>query len=196
MLAILFAVIVFAFLVLGAVVFLVCILVPPARKFALSAALWCAMWGPCSICWMTLAGLGLIARAFWTKNGDVTFFHTPTMAASFGWAYLIAGVLMTITVATTTALLHQALIRRFTFPLFRLYATAVIAGIGSVFGWCLSWWFMSLEVPHHMALPLELSVMLLLVFGFGIAAYKGARSLRGSPPSKLTWITPEEFAGP
>jgi hypothetical protein len=37
--------------------------------------------------------------------------------------------------------------------------------------------------------------MLILILGFGIAAYKGARGLRGEAPTNFTWITPEEFAG-
>lgn len=47
MLPLLFAMIVFFFLLLGSLVFVVCILAPQTRRFALSAALWCALWGPC-----------------------------------------------------------------------------------------------------------------------------------------------------
>jgi hypothetical protein len=97
-LLLIFAGIVFAFLVVGSLVFLVCVLLPPARRFALSAALWCAMWGPCAVGLMTIAGLGLVAAVFTTKNGDVTSWHSPNLLAAFGWGYLTLGMLMTIAV--------------------------------------------------------------------------------------------------
>jgi len=146
MLPLLFAIIIFVFLLLGSLVFLACVLVPPTRRYALSAALWCAVWGPCSVGLMVLAGLGLIAEAFITKDGDMQRFHTPKLVAAFGWGYLILGVVTTTAIATGTAWLHQALVRRLTFALFRLYATAVSAGIGSVFGWGLGWWMMEKEI--------------------------------------------------
>ncbi len=37
--------------------------------------------------------------------------------------------------------------------------------------------------------------MLVLVSGFGITAYEGARGLRGSAPKNFTWISAEEFGG-
>jgi hypothetical protein len=39
------------------------------------------------------------------------------------------GVLITIAVATGGAWLHQVLVRRFTFALFRLYVTVVLPGL-------------------------------------------------------------------
>jgi hypothetical protein len=86
MILLLFAAIVFIFLALGSLVFVACVLVPPTRKYALSAALWCAVWGPCSVGLMTLAGLGLVASAFITKAGDMQSFHGPRLLAAFGWA--------------------------------------------------------------------------------------------------------------
>jgi hypothetical protein len=194
MLPLLFAMIVFVFLLLGSLVFVVCTLVPQTRRFALSAALWCALWGPCSVVLMVLAGLGLVTAAFIGRDRDVQWFHAPRLVATFGWGYLILGVLITIAVATSGAWLHQALVRRFTFALFRVYATVVSAGIGSVFGWCLGWWLLWKEVTRYV-LPWWLSGMLILIVGFGTAAYKGARGLRGEAPTSFTWISPEEFAG-
>ena len=65
------------------------------------------------------------------------------------------------------------------FVLFRLYATAVCAGIGSVFGWALSWW-LTWEATGKYGFILSCVGMLGLVLGFGTAAYKGARLLRGT----------------
>jgi len=181
-------------MLIGAVAFLICVLVPPVRRYALSVALWCVIWGPCSIALMTLAGLALVAAAFITKSGDVQSFHSPRLLSVFGRGYLIAGVLSTAAVATVAAWLHQFVVRRFTFALFRLYATVVVAGIGSVFGWCISWWMLSREVPY--VWTWSLLSMLVLVAGFGAAGYKGARKLRGEAPRDFTWVSPEEFTGP
>jgi hypothetical protein len=194
MLLLLFAAIIFIFLAIGSLVFVACVFVRPTRKYALSAALWCAVWGPCSVGLMTLAGLGLVATAFIAKDGDVQSFHAPKLLAAFGWGYLIVGVLITMAVATGVAWIHQKVVRRSTFTLFRLYATAVSGGIGSVFGWCLGWWLMWKEVAHY-GLVLWCVGMLVLVAAFATAAYKCARQLRGKAPTSFTWISPEEFAG-
>lgn len=193
MLFVLFAMIVFFFMLVGAGAFILCVLIPSTRRYALSVALWIATWGPCSVAFMTLTGLAFVAGAFISKSGDVQRLHLPGLVSVFGWGSLIAGTVSTAIVATVVAWLHQFVVRRFTFALFRLYATAVVAGIGSVFGWSLSWWMLSLEVPHVWAWSL-LSIALLVVW-FGAAAYRGARGLRGEAPRSLTWVLPEEFDG-
>jgi hypothetical protein len=193
MLPLLFAIIVFLFMVVGAAVFLICVVVPPFRRFALSAALWCVTWGPCSVALMTLAGLALVADAFITKNGSAQSLHSPKLLSVFGWGYLIAGALSTAAVATVAAWLHQFIVRRFTFALFRVYATLIVAGIGSVFAWALSWWMLSRDTSHVWAW--SLLSMLVLVAGFGAAAYRGARGLRGGAPKNLAWVSQEEFTG-
>jgi hypothetical protein len=186
--------IVFAFLVLGSMVFLGCVLFRPTRQYALSAAVWCAMWAPCSVGVMTAAGLGLVAMSFLTKAGAGPSFQSPKQLATFGWGFLIFGVLATTVIATGAAWLHQMLVRRVTYALFRLYASVVSAGIGSVFGLCLGWWMMSKELMTN-GWPLWSLSMLVLIAGFGTLAYRGARGLRGEAPKTFTWITPEEFAG-
>jgi hypothetical protein len=189
----LLSMIVFFFLLLGSVVFLVFVLIPPIRRYALSAALWCALWGPSSIAFLLLAGTAVIAAAFVTRSGDVQSLHAPRLAAVLGWGYLSAAVLVTAIIATGVAWLHQALLHRLTFVFFRLYATVVSAGIGSVFGWCLGWLLLWRAIQHPF--PWWSVGMLFLVAGFGTAAYKGASSLRGEPPKNFTWISTEEFHG-
>ncbi len=195
MLPLLFAGIAFFFLLVGSIVFLACLLLPRLRQYALSVALWCAMWGPCSIVLMLIAGIGLIATAFIAKAGGVQTLHAPRLLSAFGWSYLTVGVLVTIVVATASAWIHQAIVKRLTFALFRLYVTVVSAGIGSVFGWCLGWWMMFKSMSGHAPLLVWGTCMLALIVGFGAAAYKGARGLRGGAPESFTWISPEEFAG-
>lgn len=187
--------IVFAFLVLGSIAFVVCILVPPTRRYALSTALWFATWGPCFAGLSVLALLGIAGGSYAIKAGfmSIQWPPVPGFMTALRWGYLSAGGLFTAAVATGAAWLHQKLLHRFTFALFRVYAAAVSAGIGSVFGWCLGWWIETKEI--QLGLWLWVVAMLTLIFGFGAAAYKGARGLRGNAPTRFTWITPDEFAG-
>jgi hypothetical protein len=193
MLALIVPAVVFFFLVVGAVVFLVCVLIAPLRRFALSAALWCATWGPCLVAFVLLAGTAAVAETSLTRNGDWQTLQAPKLLAALGWSYLALAVLSTIAIATFAAWLHQVLLHRLTFPLFRLYSTVVCAGIGSVFGCCFCWFLISQEIDY--SLPLSILGMLILIAGFGTAAYKTARSLRGKPATNFTWITAEEFNG-
>jgi hypothetical protein len=110
---VLFALIVYAFLFLGSVLFVVCAIILPARRYALSAALWCAVWGPCSVAFMTMGGLGLVLSTF-IKNAGADAMLTCTETARCGWlgssllavidwGYLALGMLVTIAVATLVA---------------------------------------------------------------------------------------------
>ena len=167
MLPLLFAGIAFLFLLVGSIVFVTSLLLRPCRRYALSAALWCAMWGPCSIMLMLIAGVGLIATAFISKAGDLQTFHAPRLLSAFGWSYLIVGVLVTFVVATAIAWIHQVVVRRLTFVLLRLYAALVSAGIGSVFGWGLGWWMMAQSLSGQAPLLLWGVCMLALIALFG-----------------------------
>lgn len=73
MLLVLFAVVVFAFLLLGSTAFAVCVLLPPTRRYALSVAFWFALCGPCLVMLITIAGLGLVAGALVMRAGNVQF---------------------------------------------------------------------------------------------------------------------------
>jgi len=193
MLVLLFILVIFFWLVVGAVQYVLCVAVPRLRRYALSAALWWAVWGPCSVGLMMLAGLALVANAFIAKDHDVSRLHVPNLPVALGWTYLILGAIGTAVVATGIAWLHQALARRFTFALFRLYATVISAGIGSVFGWCFIWCLLATDVRQSWGLGV--AGMLLLIVGFGIAAYKNSRALRGDAPTALAWVSREEFEG-
>ncbi|HEX9200221.1 MAG TPA: hypothetical protein VF865_11725 [Acidobacteriaceae bacterium] len=193
MLPLVLAAIAFLFMLVGAVVFVICVLLPPLRRYALSAALWCAMWGPSSIAFLLLAGTAVVAGVFITKTGDVASLPASRLFAALGRSYLIVAALGAAAIATAAAWLHQALAHRLTFPMFRIYAALVCAGIGSVFGCCLGWLMAWAGIQHSFAW--WIMGMLILVLGFGTAAYKGARSLRGTPPTNFSWISAEEFNG-
>jgi len=180
----------FAFLAVGALVFVACVALPPVRRIALSAALWCAMWGPCLIVWMTLAGMVGIAAIVGADHG----IRPIEWQRGFGLGLGTVAILSTAVVATVTAWLHQILIRRMTFALFRIYATLVSAGIGSVYGWALALWLGSRGMNVTPAVA-SILVMALLIAAFGYLGFRLARQLRGKAPERFTWITPEEFDG-
>ena len=190
MILILFAMVVFFFLFIGTLVFVCSIILPYTREHELNAALWCAVWGPCVIAVLALAGLGLIAGGLTQERS-----HAPQLEhilSVVGPAYAVLGVLGCAAIASITAWFHQFLIHRMTFSLFRLYSSFVTAGIGSVWGLASGWW-LSATAPGYL-LP-WLAAMLLLSAGFGFGGFRWARHLRGNPPRCFTWITPEEFEG-
>jgi hypothetical protein len=194
MVLVLFAIVVFAFLLLGSTAFVLCVLLPPTRRYALSVAFWFALWGPCLVALMTLAGLGLVAGALVMRSGNMQLIDASRLFATLGWGYVTVGALITACISTGAAWLHQKVVHRFTFFLFRIYATAVSAGIGSVFGWFLGWWAAA-RAPIHLGFGLWVFEMFILIGMFGMGAYRGAGRLRGEAPTRFTWISPEEFAG-
>ena len=194
MLVILLAAVVFLFLAIGAAVFVVCGLVPPLRRFGLSAALWCAAWGPCMVAWILFGGLALVASGFAMQAAHEGNLNLPSLPKDISVGYIIAGVLAAVFVASVLAWLHQVVIHRMTFALFRIYASVISAGVGSVWGWSLGLWLASEEgVPHR--IPLWCLGVVLLCAGFGYAGYRWARQLRGSAPTEFGLVTREEFDG-
>ncbi len=127
MIFLLAALIVFFFLVLGSAAFSVCILIPPRRKYALSTALWFAVWGPCSALLLLLAILGVVAGGFALQATQMHWEDASRFFSAIGWGASIVGVIVTSLIATVAAWLHQALIHRMTFLLFRLYVSFVAA---------------------------------------------------------------------
>jgi hypothetical protein len=198
MLPLLFLAIVFLFLTLGAIVFILCTLIPPLRRYALSAALWCAFWGPCTAAWLILAGLLAIASRYVMQTAATRHLHLPTWPSGTAPTYAVLAILLTLAAATIAAILHQLLARQMTFALFRIYATLVSAGIGSVFAWCL-WFGLGLASGLHLP-PAALIVMpflsLTICSAFGWAAYRHAHQLRSPTTANLSWVTQAEFQGP
>jgi len=192
-----FAAVILAFLLLGSLVFVAAVSVPRMRRYALSAALWCAMWGPTLVALVLIGGAGLVAGSSFENGGHYESIHASKLLTVVGWTYVIAGLSGTALIATIAARLHQAIVRRFTFALFRLYATAVSAGIGSVFGWALgaTLLFTNIASPVWLLWTLWMLTMVALVILFGTVAYKGARSLRGDAPTMFTPITQAGFEG-
>lgn len=193
MLILLFAMVCFFFLAVGAAVFVLCGLVSPVRRFALSAALWFAVWGPCVCGWMVLAGFGLLIKGLAVNElkADPLRFVSSGFV---GWAYLWIAAFATAIAATVVAWLHQMVVKRFTFALFRIYAALVSAGVGSVWGWSLAFWLGSRGMDIK-PLIVGLTGMGVLVLGFGYLGFRGARKLRGAPPERYTWVSREEFEG-
>jgi hypothetical protein len=195
MIMLLAAFVVFFFLVLGSIVFLGCVVVPSGRRYALSVALWFAVWGPCCALFLILAILGLIAGGFALRATRMHWEDVSRFFSAMGWGSIIVGGIITCAVASVAAWLHQALIHRFTFLLFRLYATFVVAGIGSVFG-CLIVLLAMVYSPFVHASWLAMLSIPVLIAAFGAISYRHARALRGTAPTRFTWISQDEFAGP
>jgi hypothetical protein len=183
----------FFFLAVGAVVFVLCAGVPWMRRFALSAALWCAVWGPCTIAWMLFTAMAGFAAQYGMNHAGGVDVHVGDWMRGFGLGMFWLAMTSTAAVATAAAWLHQVLVRRMTFVLFRLYATLVAAGIGSVWGWSAGFAMAAYNVPYRLAFWILTMIGLVTVFGWG--AYRGANLLRGAAPERFTWVSREEFEG-
>ena len=184
----------FVFLVLGAIAFAVCFTTPRLRKFALSAALWFVVLGLCVVACVMLAGLGFITQQLLRDHLAATNHALQALPKLWGRTFLIFTILGSAALSSLVAYGHQIVVRRLTFPLFRLYATVVVAGIGSVFGWLLNFVMLgNFVMEGHVFLWLV--AMVLLILGFGAAGYRWARMLRGQAPTQATWLSAEEFNG-
>ena len=195
MLILLLAGIVFFFLTVGAVAFVLCAAIPQLRRFSLGVALWLAAWGPNVIAWLFFAGLVAVANGFVMES---IHFHQPPPQLPAKLTGSLVGCLMIVSgvvFATVVVWLHQVVVDRMTFWLFRLYATVVCAGIGSVLGIAVGIWLnMAFYTFQHAAL-VAIVATVALPPTFGYLAFRHARELRGAPPTRFTWITPEEFYG-
>ncbi len=183
---------IFCFLFLGALVFLAFTTAPRLRPKALSAALWCAVWGPSIVAFEMLAGLSLAAEGLAAEHWAASSGSLPQLPVWSSFAILT--LIATILLATAAAWLHQAMINRMTFALFRIYATFVVAGIGSVFGLASSFWLGVYFFPHLIWLLLPFT-LIVFTSAFGFAGFRGARSLRGERPTQFQWVTQAEFDG-
>jgi hypothetical protein len=184
----------FFFLVVGSITFLVCISIPPLRKYALSSALWFAVSGLCSVMLLFFAVFGLIAGGLVMQKTGIAWQDAPRLFTALGKSFFIVSGVATCAVSTIVAWFHQALIHRFTFVLFRLYAMFVSAGIGSILGALFIWIAMGWDLFPH-AVWAAAGMLPVFSFACGALAYRHFRALRGDAPTRFTWITPDEFAG-
>ena len=98
--------------------------------------------------------------------------------------------------ATMIAVVHQFVIQRVTFALFRLYAGFVTGGVavlwGSLAGAIVASW---LDAPWEIAFVVVFSLVVALGCGGAVLGCRIARRLRGRAPLRFTWITEDEFYG-
>jgi hypothetical protein len=188
--------ILYAFLIAGAAIYLIFIAVPRTRRYALSSALWVAAFGSCLAGLLIFGGFGLyfVVQYLGIPHRDVATAGPQHHQAILGWIYTIVGLFTAIVVATGTALLHQIIIHRFTFFLFRLYATAVSAGIGATLAVGLGSYMLA-SFHENWASYAFLLLVTILTGSIGTFAYRSARTLRGTQPERFPWVTPEEFSG-
>jgi hypothetical protein len=179
-------------ILMGAVMFVVSAADRRMRRYALSAALWCACWGPCVVGLMLLAGLAMVAEGLMAKGFAGGSFSPPPFPE---WkVYAILGAIGTAVFATAVAWVHQLAISRMTLALFRVYTTLVVAGIGGTLGVAWAVWLATLNgVPYRwLAAPVGI---VLFTAGFGYGGFRWVNQLRGERPERLQWVSQEEFGG-
>ena len=142
---------------------------------------------------MMFAGLALLAEGFSHDYRGLDLHELPILGRTFWKAYGVVGLLASATACTFLAWLHQFIIHRMTFAVFRLYATVVCTGMGGVWAILLSIFLGADDVPYR--IPIWILGSILLCLGLGYLGYRFARTLRGSAPQTLTWLTSAESEG-
>ena len=188
------------FLVGGLAVFLVCLAIPWLQRFALSAALWFLALLPGLMLWLLIEvgaafGQEALGRRFAYPRWEVALWHA--FGSQAAQTTLIAvGMAGTIVMATMIAVVHQFVIQRVTFALFRLYAGFVTGGVavlwGSLAGAVVA---STLDAPWEIAFVVVTTLVVALGWGGAMLGSRIARRLRGRAPLRFTWITEDEFYG-
>jgi hypothetical protein len=185
----------YVFLFAAALIDLILIAAPRTRPYALSAALWVAIFGACLVGLLAFGSLGwyFMVSILGMPHRYIATVNHPHRQAIF-WTCNIVGLLGAIVLATGMALFHQILIHRFTLFLFRLYATAVSAGIGATLA--IGFDFYLLASYHESWASWAALLLIPILTGLlGTFAFRTARTFRGSLPERFPWVTPEEFSG-
>jgi hypothetical protein len=183
------------------VVFLVCLSIPWLQRYALSAALWFVALVPGLLIWLVI-GIGAEIGQEALRTGISSY---PPWMMSLWHAFgspaakitLVAvGMAGTIVFATGVAVVHQFVIHRVTFALFRLYAgfvTATVAVLwGSLAGAIVATY---LDVAWQVAFVVVTSLVVAIGWGGARLGSRIARRLRGRAPQSFTWIREDEFYG-
>jgi hypothetical protein len=98
--------------------------------------------------------------------------------------------------ATGIAVVHQFVIQRLTFALFRLYAGFVTGGVAVLWGSLVGAVVASyLDAPWEIAFVVVGGLVVALGWGGARLGFRIARRLRGRAPLRFTWITEDEFYG-
>jgi len=188
------------FLVGGLAVFLLCLAIPWLQRFALSAALWCLALLPGLLLWLLIEvgaefGQEALGRRLSYPHWELSLWHAFGSPAA-QTTLIAAGMAGTIVLATTIAVVHQFVIQRVTFALFRLYAGFVTGGVavlwGSLAGAIVA---STLDAPWEVALVVVGGLVTALGWCGAVLGCRIARRLRGHAPLRFTWITEDEFYG-
>jgi hypothetical protein len=179
----------------GVIAFLICATLRPLRRFAFSSALWFVALLPAVFGSLLLLGLGKAATEQMVSSRSLFIQPLLKLVQSrvVGNIATVVTVLLVIAFASIVAILHQTLIHRITFALFRIYVAGVGFGIGLLI------WLLILvgigsagiEISHTATAFLLL--MLTLAAGTSFLCYRYAQSFRGTYQRNLPVVSPEEF---
>jgi hypothetical protein len=184
----------FPFVAIGCICFLLCAVIRPLRRFALSSSLWCVACVPCLLAILAAVilwslGVDALRRLVKPDFGTTFGFHQTSW---LGWILAITTVGITIAGATAITFIHGIIIRRLTLALFRIYIAVVSFG-----GGILTCSFVIFAFAMHLLslaafLPAALA-SLAAASALAYACFRNASGFRGSYPQRFSVVTPEEF---
>lgn len=188
------------FLVGGLVVFLVCLAIPWLQRYAMSVALWFLALLPGLLLWLLIEvgaafGQDALVRHLWYPRWEMSLWQAFSSSAA-QTTLVVLGMASTIVLATMVAVVHQFVIQRLTFALFRLYAGFVTGGVAVLWGSLVGAVVASyLDAPWEVAFVVVTTLVTALGWGGARLGSRIARRLRGRAPLRFTWISEEEYYG-
>jgi len=187
-------------LVGGLAVYVICVAIPWLQKYALSAALWFLALLPGLLLWLligvgALVGQDAVGRGMYSPRWEMSFWHVFGSPAARVTLTAI-GITGIVVMATIIAVVHQFVIHRLTFALFRLYAGFVTGSVavlsGSLVGAVVATY---LEAPWEVAFVVVTTLVAALGWAGARLGIRIARRLRGRAPERYTWVTEAEYYG-
>ena len=188
------------FLVGGLVVFLVCLAIPWLQRYAMSVALWFLALLPGLLLWLLIEvgaafGQDSLIRHLSYPRWEMSLWHAFSSSAA-QTTLIVLGMAGTLVLATIIAVVHQFVIQRLTFALFRLYAGCVTGGVAVLWGSLVGAVVASyLDAPWEVAFVVVTTLVMALGWGGARLGSRIARRLRGRAPMRFTWISEEEYYG-
>jgi hypothetical protein len=176
----------------GCVAFFICSALPFLRRFALPFSLWMVACFPCLLAAMAiLFGIAFSADQL-QQHFQVNHLEAMLYLASHRGLVLAWFALISLGGATVITLAHGLVIRRLTLALFRLYITAVAAGVG-LSSIALLWIGLAARLHTWWALLIVVSAGVGLSIFSVFTSFRHPSQFRGTYPERFPLVTKEEF---
>lgn len=184
------AFIIFPFLLIGSALFVLCGVLPSARRYALGAALWWVAY----VVLLIGIGMGFVLTALLLKR--LGFDLPQPNFLLHAWERWTLGILLgiiTIAGATCVVIIHGWILRRITIHLFRVYLGLVSCGVGFFSGFVVGMVVTPKNWGLWPSLVIECATGSVFAALFSWFCVTHAVQFRGTMPEKWSPLLPHEY---